>query len=136
MDNPADVLTILCSKSKSDMPGELFGAWPKIAECLPKRTVQSCHNLCRRRFNPENYNGKWTNEEEELLRKLVATIGTFWKEIAEKYNFEIEEDRKRTPNNLKDKWKQMGAENYLMRNRGPWSLLEALTLFNLVCKAT
>jgi len=30
----------------------------------------------------------------------------------------------------------MGAENYLMRNKGPWSLLEALTLFNLVCKAT
>lgn len=23
-----------------------------------------------------------------------------------------------------------------MRNKGPWSLLEALTLFNLVCKAT
>jgi hypothetical protein len=30
----------------------------------------------------------------------------------------------------------MGAENYFMRNKGPWSLLEALTLFNLVCKAT
>ena len=30
----------------------------------------------------------------------------------------------------------MGAENYLMRNRGPWSLQEALTMFNLVCKAT
>jgi len=58
----------LCTKSKSDMPTELFGAWPKIAECLPNRTVQSCHNLCRRRFNPENYSGKWTSEEENLLK--------------------------------------------------------------------
>ena len=38
-DNPCDVLTLLCSKSKSEMPAELFGAWPKISECLPNRTV-------------------------------------------------------------------------------------------------
>ena len=38
-DNPLDVLTILCTKSKTEMPQELFGAWPKIAECLPNRSV-------------------------------------------------------------------------------------------------
>lgn len=26
--NPIDVLTILCSKSKTEMPAELYGAWP------------------------------------------------------------------------------------------------------------
>lgn len=60
--NPAEVLTLLCSKSKSELPPELYGAWPKIAECLPNRTVQSCHNLSRRRFNQDNYGGKWTKE--------------------------------------------------------------------------
>lgn len=30
----------------------------------------------------------------------------------------------------------MGADNYFSRNRGPWSLEESLTMFNLVCKAT
>ena len=30
----------------------------------------------------------------------------------------------------------MGADNYFSRNRGPWSLDESLTMFNLVCKAT
>ncbi len=118
------------------MPAELFGAWPKISECLPNRTVQSCHNLCRRRFNPDNYSGKWTQDEENILKKLIEKHGTFWKEIAAQYNLEVEENRKRTPSNLKDKWKQLGAENYAIRNRGPWSLNEALNLFNLVCKAT
>jgi len=136
LENPTEILRILCSKSKTEMPSELYGAWPKIAECLPNRTVQACHNLCRRRFNPENYSGKWHNKEEEILRRLVAKNGSFWKEVAQQYNLEVDEDRKRTPGNLKDKWKQMGADNYLMRNRGPWSLQEALTMFNLVCKAT
>jgi hypothetical protein len=61
--------------------------------------------LCRRRFNPENYSGKWTTEEEDLLRQLVGKNGTFWKEITSQYNFEVDEERKRTPGNLKDKWK-------------------------------
>ena len=61
--------------------------------------------MCRRRFNPENYSGKWTPEEEDILRRLVEKNGTFWKEIGEQYNQEVEENRKRTSGNLKDKWK-------------------------------
>lgn len=61
----------LCSKAKEELSPELKGAWCKIAEALPQRTVQSCHNFCRRKFNPNNYNGKWTKEEEEMLTDLV-----------------------------------------------------------------
>ena len=31
---------------------EKRGAWCKIAESLPNRSVQSIHNFCKRRFNP------------------------------------------------------------------------------------
>ena len=64
-------LISLCSKPKEELGEELKGAWCKIAESLPNRSVQSCHNFCRRKFNPNNYNGKWTREEEELLLHLV-----------------------------------------------------------------
>ena len=37
---------------------------------------------------------------------------------------------------MKDKWKQMGAENFASRLKGPWSLEEALQMFRLVCTAT
>lgn len=46
---------------------EIFGAWSVIASCLPERTVHSCYNLIKRRFNPDNYKGKWTPEEEKKL---------------------------------------------------------------------
>ncbi len=62
-----DDLIALCSKPKEELSEELRGAWCKIAESLPKRSVQSCHNFCRRKFNPNNYNGKWSKEEEDFL---------------------------------------------------------------------
>jgi hypothetical protein len=62
-----DDLIGLCSKPKEELSEELRGAWCKISESLPKRSVQSCHNFCRRKFNPNNYGGKWSKEEEEFL---------------------------------------------------------------------
>ena len=32
--DPMETLTILCSRSKTEMPAELHGAWPKISESL------------------------------------------------------------------------------------------------------
>lgn len=48
-------LIALCSKSKEELTDEMKGAWCKIAEELPFRTVQSIHNFCRRKFNQNNY---------------------------------------------------------------------------------
>lgn len=105
-----DALISLCTKSKEDLTEELKGAWCKIAESLPKRSVQSCHNFCRRKFNPNNYNGKWSKEEEELLKELVMENGHAWKEIANAINKkfvsdDLEHKFGRTPENVKDKWK-------------------------------
>ena len=69
--NAEDLLTILCSRSKADLPKDLKRAWPQIAESLQNRSVQSCHNVCRRKFNPSNYHGNWTEEEEKILINLV-----------------------------------------------------------------
>ncbi len=44
-------------------------AWTKIAECLPERSVQSIHNLCHRLYDPNNYKGAWSTEEEQTLLK-------------------------------------------------------------------
>jgi Myb-like DNA-binding domain len=91
---------------------ELKGAWCKIAEALPNRSVQSCHNFCRRKFNPNNYNGKWTEAEESYLKELVHEHGHSWKEIARAINHKFDSsdgdlDHKfgRTAENIKDKWK-------------------------------
>ena len=122
-----DDLIGLCSKAKDELSDELKGAWCKIAESLPKRSVQACHNFCRRKFNPNNYGGKWSKEEEEFLKKEVMENGHAWKEIANELNNkfisdDIEHRFGRTPENVKDKWKQMGGHHAGARNQGPWSI--------------
>jgi len=89
---------------------ETRGAWTKIAEALPDRTVQSCHNLIRNRFHPGNYKGRWTEEEEKELLALVEEKGRKWQEIAEELG--------RTPTNVRDKYKSLGEENHEDRKKG------------------
>jgi hypothetical protein len=51
------------------------GAWSKISSVLPKRSVQSCHNHSRRKFNPFNYQGSWTEEDISLVLEYVKKYG-------------------------------------------------------------
>ena len=74
-DKTEEDLIALCSKSKEDLNSELKGAWCVIAEALPNRSVQSCHNFCRRKFNPNNYNGKWSKLEEEFMLDHIKETG-------------------------------------------------------------
>ena len=77
--------------------------WPKIAECLPNRSVQSIHNFCHRKYHPNNYKGVWSSQEEKDLLTLVKEHGKKWTLIASKME--------RTPTNVKDKYKELGGEN-------------------------
>ena len=69
------------------------------------------------------------------MKELVRDHGTAWKELTAAFN-EAHPDSRRTSGNLKDKWKQMGADNAAKRRVGPWSLKEGLELLDLVCRAT
>jgi hypothetical protein len=89
---------------------EVRGAWTRIAEALPDRTVQSCHNAARTHFHPGNYKGKWSESEEHDLLRLVDEKGRKWEEIARELG--------RTAMNCRDKYKTMGEENWEERRKG------------------
>ena len=61
-------------KGKIKIP-EIYGAWSEISACLPYRSVDSCYKLIKRKFNPDNYKGKWTKEEEQKLLDLYESEG-------------------------------------------------------------
>ena len=73
-----------------------------------------------------------------MLVELVKEHGHSWKQIAQKLNseFEREEERGvrfgRTPENIKDKWKQLGGDNINYRKKGSWTLEEGLNLLRYV----
>jgi hypothetical protein len=93
--------------------------------------------VCRRRFNPSNYTGPWTSDEEALLKQLIEKHGNAWQEVANQFNQLVTDPKRtRTPGNVKDKFKQMGGDFAVQRNVGPWSLQESLILVQLVIKAT
>ncbi len=104
------------------------GAWGEIAKCLPDRSLQACHNLIRRKFNPFNYKGKWTEDEEDELIDHVEKYGKEWKKVAELMG--------RTATNIRDKWRELGGDNYLERRRDEWSIEEIVHLLKLVEKST
>ena len=54
----------MCTKAAKELGQENQRGWCTVAECLPDRSVQSIHNFSRRKFNPHNYGGKWTDSEE------------------------------------------------------------------------
>ena len=93
-----ELLNIIIEKQTKDKK-----IWPRIAECLPNRSVQSIHNFCHRKFNPFNYKGEWTLLKEKALINLVKEHGKKWELIAQKLE--------RTALNCKDKYKSLGKEN-------------------------
>jgi len=117
----AEQLGELCGDTT---PAEFSNVWTQIAKFFPNRSVQAVHNACKRNFNPFNYKGRWTLQEEQQLIEYVEKFGHKWKEIAELLQ--------RTALNVKDKWKQLGGRNHTFRKSGPWTIEEIAELVNLV----
>jgi hypothetical protein len=106
-------LSSLCSDST---PSGFEGIWTRLASYFPSRSVQSVHNACKRYFNPNNYKGTWSIEEERTLIEFVNSNGQKWKDLGDLLS--------RTSSNVKDKWKQMGGKHNELRKRGTWSAIE------------
>ena len=66
-------------------------------------------DVCRRRFNPNNYKGRWKDEEMDFLKEYVKTQGRHWEDLAKMLG--------RTAPNVRDKYKEMGEGNYEKRNK-------------------
>ncbi|CAK9784766.1 hypothetical protein CC85DRAFT_285241 [Cutaneotrichosporon oleaginosum] len=56
--------------------------WSKISAGLPGRTNKDCRKRWFHSLDPRVRKGRWSPEEDELLRKLYAELGPQWKAIA------------------------------------------------------
>jgi hypothetical protein len=76
-------------------------AWDKIAARMPTRDRRQCRERWINYLSPTVTNGPWTNEEEDLLKNKVESLGRSWKAILPFFPG-------RTDINIKNHWKQMG----------------------------
>ena len=96
--------------------------WCAIAECLPGRSVQSIQNVCKRRFNPMNYGGKWLSRDVEYLKRYTRRYGNEWVKIAKALG--------RTPDNVKDKAKSLKLDAECSQYWDADSLVRLLEMLN------
>lgn len=94
--------------------------WKKVAETLPGRTDVQCLHRWQKVLNPELVKGPWTEEEDNLVLKLVAENGPQkWTHLAEHLPGRIgKQCRERWHNHLNPRIKKI-----------PWSEEEQWILF-------
>jgi hypothetical protein len=75
-------------------------AWGEIEARMPNRSARQCRERWNLYLNPAIANEHWTPDEDLMLMRLYAAVGPKWTLIA--HNFP-----KRTPNNVKNRQKQI-----------------------------
>lgn len=59
-------------------------AWMKVAEAMPGRTNDQCHERWTEKLNVSSTAMSWTEDEDRVLLESVKTMGNQWKAISVK----------------------------------------------------
>eukprot|EP00833_Pecoramyces_ruminatium_P017303 jgi/Orpsp1_1/1191335/evm.model.d7180000085013.1 len=59
------------------------GFWKYVSQALPNRSTESSYRCVTRMFHPDNFNGKFTEKDDETIMKLYTIYGPSWKKIGE-----------------------------------------------------
>ncbi|KAL6595910.1 hypothetical protein U3516DRAFT_565908 [Neocallimastix sp. 'constans'] len=59
------------------------GFWKYVSQVLPNRSTESSYRCVTRMFHPDNFNGKFSEKEDEAILKLYSVYGPSWKMIGE-----------------------------------------------------
>ncbi|PVU91123.1 hypothetical protein BB559_004278 [Furculomyces boomerangus] len=118
------LLQFLFQKNPNDQ--DLYsGVWRQICSAIPNRPVQAMYHHIKRALNPKNYQGNWTEEQDEQLLFWVERLGSRWEIIGRRMN--------RTGTNCRDRWRNIKPGE--ARQKGRWTDQEKNNLFNCVLQA-
>ncbi|KAH7278444.1 hypothetical protein KP509_38G041200 [Ceratopteris richardii] len=104
---------------------EARDCWTEIKLSLPHRPQQAVRRRARLLLEPGTHLGRWSKEEEALLRRLQNEQGSKWKEMSKILN------RHRTC--IKEKWRSLKRNG--KRGRGGWAQDELQQLSDMVNKS-
>jgi hypothetical protein len=87
-------------------------SWNDIERQMPERSARQCRERWNLYLCPDVANLPWTPEEDGLLIRLYQMVGPKWTLIAKHFP-------KRTPNNVKNRQKQMNRRAQRMNRLVP-----------------
>jgi len=97
--------------------------WKYVSQSLPNRSVESSYRCVTRMFHPDNFNGKFTDEDDKTIIRLYSLYGPSWKKIGEMIG--------RMGTAVKDRYnKVLLKRNY--SGEGPWSEEESQRYMEIV----
>ncbi|KAL4076126.1 hypothetical protein J3A83DRAFT_4225101 [Scleroderma citrinum] len=101
--------------------------WSEITTAVPQRPIIAVYHHVRRTFHPKKQQGKWTPEEDNLLRQAVTDLGQQWEKVSERVG--------RMSSDCRDRYRNHIA-NRELRVTGPWSKVEEDELTRIVAEMT
>ncbi|RUP52442.1 hypothetical protein BC936DRAFT_138356 [Jimgerdemannia flammicorona] len=101
--------------------------WRQIAAPFKDRSLRSIFHHVKQIYHPDNYGGKWTEEEDGQLKSLVMQYGHQWKRIGEILG--------RIGTACKDRWRDSVGHRDI-KTQGKWTLEEEDKLINIVMDLT
>ena len=57
-------------------------SWSIISQQMPDRTAKQCRERYVNNLDPDRKKGAWTEEEDDIIMKLQAELGTQWSKIS------------------------------------------------------
>lgn len=76
---------------------QTFTTWIAVAAQIPGRSARQCRDRWANYLSPENKNGPWSQEEDQLLAEKFRELGPQWTSIAKFFDG-------RSENNVKNRW--------------------------------
>ncbi|KAG6336529.1 hypothetical protein ID866_2551 [Astraeus odoratus] len=101
--------------------------WSEITAAVPQRPIIAVYHHVRRTFHPKKQQGKWTVEEDNLLKQAVTDLGQQWEKVSERVG--------RMSSDCRDRYRNHIA-NRELRVTGPWSKEEEEELTRIVTEMT
>lgn len=86
-----------------------FPEWTEIAKKVPGKTGRQCRERYHNYLAPTISLEPWTEEEDDLLRRMFQIYGPNWAKISEHFN------GKRTNNGIKNRWNNHLKSNPMRR---------------------
>ncbi|TFK75752.1 hypothetical protein BDN72DRAFT_756223 [Pluteus cervinus] len=102
--------------------------WSEITSAVPQRPIIAVYHHVRRTCHPMKQQGKWSSEEDALLRQSVADLGQQWEKVSERVGRRSADCRDRYRNHIINKEIRVTA--------GPWSKEEEDQLTQIVTQMT
>ncbi|KAJ8487451.1 hypothetical protein ONZ45_g14326 [Pleurotus djamor] len=101
--------------------------WSDITIAVPQRPLIAIYHYVRRHYHPLAQQGKWTAQEDALLKQAVVDLGPQWEKVSLRVGRMSADCRDRHRNHI---------VNREIRNTGTWTREEEEKLTEIVTKMT